>query len=226
MTMDAMASRLLREFQIALDELIERELLLDANPLSPLQTQNQTTLSWSSGGHLSYLFGEYQRLSHYQAILEQRDFSICMFDGGLLQIHYDVADEQIIQHRLAYFPCPFTFTEDERNGFALSELPSLFAADELRSRFKLTTPIRFDYDAERSDERHAHSHVSFNKESCRVPAYGPLSLGHFFRFVLRYFYETEFADLSDWEELQPRLYYRTLPFPPPHEFHWDTAADY
>jgi hypothetical protein len=224
--MDAMASRLLREFQIALDELIERELLLDANPLAALETHSHTTLSWSSGAHLSYLFGEYQRLPDYQAILDGRDFSMCMLDGGLLQIRYDVAGEQIIQHCLSYFPCPFTFTDEERQGFALSELPSLFGADELKARVKLTSPIRFDYNAERSDERHAHSHVSFNKETCRMPAYGPLSLGHFFRFVLRYFYETEFTDLAAWEEVQPRLYYRTLPYPPPHEFHWDTAAPY
>jgi hypothetical protein len=224
--MDALASRLLREFQIALDELIERELLLDANPLSALETHSHTTLSWSSGAHLSYLFGEYQRIAQYQAILDGRDFSMCMFDGGLLQIRYDVADEQVIQHRLSYFPCPFTFTDDELEGFSLSELPLLFAADELRARVRLTTPVRFDYDAENSDERHAHSHMSFNKVTCRVPAYGPLSIGHFVRFVLRYFYEAEFTDLAAWEELQPRLYYRTLPYPPPHEFHLDTAADY
>jgi hypothetical protein len=110
--------------------------------------------------------------------------------------------------------------------FSLSELPALFAAEELRSRLKLTSPVRFDYDSEFSDERHAHSHVSFNKDTCRIPAYGPISLGHFIRFILRYFYETEFASLEGWEELRPQLFVRTLPHPPPHELHFDTAVSY
>jgi hypothetical protein len=224
--MDTLASQILRDYTWALDELIDRELLIDSNLLVPFVGHERTVLSWSAGAHLSYLFGEFPALESYCAILDRRDFCFCFGDGGLVQIRYDIEEGAIVNHRLCYFPCPFSFVRQDSEGIALSELPLLFSADELRWRIKLASPIRFDFDAELSDDRHAHSHVSLNKDSCRIPAYGPISLGHFLRFVLRYFYEEEFSTLNQLEELRPRLYRRTLLHPPPHELHFDTAAEY
>jgi hypothetical protein len=224
--MDLLASQILREYQWAMDELIYRELLRDANSLIPFENQHRTVLSWSARAHLSYLFGEYSTMGHYCEILNRRDFCLCFRDGGLVQIKYDIEDDVIVSHRLCYFPCPFSFTSEDSEGLALSELPLLFSAKELQMRIKLASPIRFDFDAEMVDDRHAYSHVSINKESCRLPAYGPVSFGHFLRFVLRYFYETEFASFDEWAELKPRLYQRTLPYPPPHEFHLETESSY
>ena len=224
--MDQLAEQILRDYKWAMDELIERELLIDSNSLIPFVSHQRTVLSWSGDAHLSYLFDEYSNLDSYRAILDRRDFCFCFSDGGLVQIRYDIEDGSISSHRLCYFPCPFSFVPEDSEGIALAELPLLFNADELRFRIKLASPIRFDFDAELADDRHAHSHVSFNKESCRLPAYGPVSLGHFLRFVLRYFYETEFSALNEWEDLKPRLYRRTLPYPPPHELHLETAASY
>lgn len=224
--MDQLTSQILRDYQWAMDELIERELLIDSNSLVPFVSQQRTVLSWSAGAHLSYLFDEYSNLDSYRAILDQRNFCLCFSDGGLVQIRYDIEDRAILNHRLCYFPCPFSFAPEDSEDISLSELPLLFSADELRSRIRLASPIRFDFDAELADDRHAHSHVSLNKVSCRLPAYGPVSLGHFLRFVLRYFYETEFSVLNEWEDLKPRLYRRTLPYPPPHELHLETAANY
>lgn len=224
--MDHLASRILAEYNAATDELLERELLIDSRSLIPFETQQRTMLSWSGGAHLSYLYGEYSTLEHYRAMLNQRDFCLCFADGGLVQIRYDIEDKEIVSHRLCYFPCPFSFESEDLEGISLSDVPLLFSADELRTRFRLASPIRFDFDADIADERHAHSHVSLNKETCRLPAYGPVSLGHFFRFILRYFYEVEFANLNEWEDLTPQLYRRTLQHPPPHEFHLDTASSY
>ena len=224
--MDQLASQILAEYSAATDEIIERELLIDSRSLIPFESQQRTMLSWSGGAHLCYLYGEYSTLEHYCAILEQRDFCLCFADGGLVQIRYDIKDRAIISHRLCYFPCPFSFDSEDSEGVSLSVLPLLFSANELRSRIKLASPIRFDFDAELSDERHARSHVSLNKETCRLPAYGPVSLGHFFRFILRYFYETEFSSLNEWERLRPRFFRRTLQHPPPHEFHLETALSY
>ena len=206
------------------DELIGRKLLMDCCTLVPFESRQGTVLSWSGGAHLSYLFAEYSTLEHYQAILDLRDFCFCFSDGGLVQIRYEIQDRAIIRHRLCYFPCPFSFTYEDSEGISLAELPYLFSAEELRTRLRLATPIRFDFDAEFTDGHHAHSHFSINKESCRVPAYGPVSLGHFLRFVLRYFYETEFVGLGEWDVLKPRFYQRTLCYPSPHELHLESAV--
>lgn len=224
--MDQLATKILAEYRAATDELVERELLIDSGQLIPFETQLRTMLSWSGGAHLSYLYGKFSTLEHYRAMLNQRDFCFCFADGGLVQIRYDIEDKEIVSHRLCYFPCPFSFDAQDSEGISLSDVPLLFSADELRSRLRLASPIRFDFDADIADARHAHSHVSINKESFRLPAYGPVSLGHFLRFILRYFYDTQFANLSEWEDLTPRLYQRTLQHPPPHEFHLDTASSY
>lgn len=224
--MDPVASEIIRDYRWAQDELIERGLLMDAGSLVPFESQQRTVLSWSGGAQMSYLFGEYSTIDHYRAILDLRDFCLCFSDGGLVQIRYEIQDRVIVGHRLCYFPCPFSFTSEDSEGIALSEVPLLFSAEELRMRIRLASPIRFDFDAELVDSRHAYSHVSINKESCRLPAYGPVSLGHFLRFIVRYFYETEFRSLSEWEELKPKFYRRTLPHPSPHELHLETAVSY
>lgn len=224
--MDQLATKILAEYRSATEELLDRGLLIDSGELIPFETQLRTMLSWSGGAHLSYLYGEFTTLDHYRAILKQRDFCFCFADGGVVQIRYDIEDKEISSHRLCYFPCPFSFDAEDLEGISLSDLPLVFNADELRSRLRLASPIRFDFDADIADARHAHSHVSINKETCRLPAYGPVSLGHFLRFILRYFYETEFENLSEWDDLAPLLYRRTLQHPPPHEFHLDTASSY
>lgn len=224
--MDPVAKQILREYSEVLDELIDRELLVDSTALIPFESREGTMLSWADGAHLSYLFGDHSVIEHYRAILDQRDFCLCFIDGGLIQIQYEITDRAITRHRLSFFPCPFVFLPDETQGISLSDLPLLFSADELRSRIRLSSPIRFDFDSEIEDDRHARSHVTFNKASCRLPAYGPISLGHFCRFVLRYFYEKEFVDLDDWEDVRPRFYGRTLPYQSPHEFHLETAIAY
>lgn len=209
-----------------MDAFVEAEMLIDSNQLIPFETQHCTTLSWSSKPGLSYQFGEYARIDHYRMIVDQRDFCFCFEDGGVVQVKYDISDGEIVSHRLCYFPCPFTFTPDERQELGLSDLALMLGGEELRTRSKLVSPIRFDYDAEFSDQRHAHAHLSINKDSCRVPAYGPVSLGHFFRFILRYFYETDFLGAANWDDIRPRLFVRTLRHPPPHELHVETAASY
>ena len=57
---DGLASHILREYNSVLDELIERELLIDSNALLSFKSQNGTVLTWSNNTHLSYLFGAYK----------------------------------------------------------------------------------------------------------------------------------------------------------------------
>ncbi len=135
---------------------------------------------------------------------------------------YTVGPKGISYHRLCYFPCPFEFSPDEVEEISLEDFPSLLNAQELHQRIRLGSPIRFDFDADFSDERHTNSHLTINKVSCRVPVFGPVSPGHFLRFVLRYFYEDEFG-VDRIDTHKPRFYARTLSHPPPHEIYMDTA---
>lgn len=224
--MASIIGKLQRDYAAVFDELVERGLLRDFNRFSAHKTQYSSTLSWTGNPQLSYLFGDYSSLEHYQLILRNRDYCFCFSDGGVVQMLYIVGPKGITYHRLCYFPCPFDFSLDEVGEISLEEFPLLFNADELRQRIRLGSPLRFDFDAEFGDERHANSHLTVNKASCRVPVFGPVSPGHFLRFVLRYFYESEIEIDSVEKCSKPRFYNRTLSHPPPHEVYMDTAFNY
>ena len=202
--------RILDDFAGFLDESTEKGLLIDSNPLVTSHTKKGARLSWSASANLSYLFTEHASIEQYVRVLENRDFSFCLFDGGLVQVDYTIKGDEIMGHRLCYMPCPFSYQPEEWAGYALSEIPSMMSVGDLIADARLASPIRFDFDKEFSDDKHTHSHLTVNKQTCRIPAYGPVSLGHFFRFVLRYFYETDF-DNGPWlVDVRPRLFTRTL----------------
>lgn len=224
--MAELGQRISENFHGFLDLLIERNLLIDSNPLLLIKSIKGTNLTWSTSTGLSYLFTDYASIDQYVEILNRRDFNFCLYDGGLIQIEYFIKDDEIFKHRLCYIPCPFSYDPLSWEGIALSDIPSMMSASDLLKDARLTSPIRFDFDAEFSDEKHAFSHLTLNKSSCRVPAYGPISLGHFFRFILRYFYEVEFDLGLGWEEFRPKLYSRTLIHPSPHEMHIESAIGF
>lgn len=223
MIKDRIAGLIVEEYDDVLESLSRRGLLRDARPLIPFEYGRSTVLSWDRAPKLSYLFETFTSLDHYCTILDKQDFSICFIDGGVVQITYVVSNGEISSHRLCYFPCPFSFDPKDLEHFALSELPATFTSDELRAEIRLVTPIRFDFDIDTLDERHSHSHITINQDSCRVPAYGPVSLGHFFNFILRYFYESEFSSPFAWEGPRPRITRRTLSHPAPHELHVESS---
>lgn len=224
--MNKTVRRIQEDFKFYMDAFIEQEMLIDSNALEVQTSKDQTTITWAGSSGLSYLFSEYSSIKQYIDTLNNRDFTFCLADGALIQICYQVAKDEIIYHRLCYVPCPFDFKPEEWPGISLADIPSLLTDQDLINGARLASPIRFDFDAEFSDERHSHSHLSLNKKTCRIPAYGPVSLGHFLRFVLRYFYEDEFDAGSWWAEVQPKLYKRTLNFPSPHEIHIESAIGF
>lgn len=216
-----------RDFRSILDRLVDLEMLRDNNQLIEFSSKDETVLSWSRNPSLSYLFGTYSSMEQYKMILDNRDFCFCFDDGGIVQMSYIVNKDEIVWHRLSYYPCPFRFTSEEVSEISLSEISELFSANDLRDRIRLVSPVRFDFDAKVCDEKHAQSHLTINKDTCRLPLYGPISPGHFMRFILRYFYEDEFSSEFHGDWVKPRFYGRTLPHSSmalnPHEFYVDTS---
>lgn len=68
-------------------------------------------------------------------------------------------------------------------------------------RLRLRSPIRFDFDLAAQAPNHAASHLHITHEDCRLPVFGPLSVGHFARFIFRHFYPelwNRFQFLREW----------------------------
>ena len=232
--MNQFARQLLENYNDLMDCLIEEGLLIDSNPLEVQEYEvledsgekiRKTNLTWSGMSGLSYLMEEHASIEQYTEIVKRRDFNFCLYDGSLIQIHYQVSNDGIIKHRLCYVPCPFFYPTEEHIGLGLCDIPDLMNESDFRREIRLCSPIRFDFDAKFFDDKHSHSHVTLNRSTCRLPAYGPVSLGHFIRFIFRYFYEEKFEASSWWHDYSPRIYTKTLASPFPHEFHLQSSTD-
>ena len=211
------------EVLYGIDLLVDRELVIDTNNVVVGEAAGRYTITWGPHARLAYLFGTYTSLNQYIALVLNRDYTALLVDGSALQIHYAVEGDEIISHRLCYFPCPFIVDPAEIDDYGLTEIPDLLSDKEFKSRLKLVTPIRFDFDLSLQDDIHYHSHVTAGKDSCRIPAFGPLSVGHFLYFVLGYFYQEHFPTDDAFEDLEPTLLGRTLNNPPGHRLFFDTA---
>ncbi|MCB2183593.1 MAG: DUF2290 domain-containing protein [Desulfobulbaceae bacterium] len=109
-----------------------------------------------------------------------------------LQIMYRFDNEEIVAHRLAFFPSPFL--EEFQNN------PEIYLDDEMFAEVTMKNivpfPLRFDFDS--SDEifqeiHHPKSHLTLGQyQNCRIPVSAPLTPYHFISFILRNFYNTAY----------------------------------
>jgi len=141
------------------------------------------------------------RFTDYMAALRNRDFSILMNDGGVIQLSLAYEGRTLVGHRHVYIPCPIHFENaDLRIGdeeiFPLEDFLEDFIinidADGLQNRLRVRSPFRFEYDPGSVTEGHPSSHVHFGKSSSRVPVSSPITAYQFLRFVFRNFYPDEF----------------------------------
>jgi hypothetical protein len=123
----------------------------------------------------------------YSELEANEAYDIKLIDGGLLLFQYRFDEtENLLQHRLAFFPSPVLPTIDES--------PALYEQDELYSdivaRRLVRFPIRFDYAPRHfSESTHPRSHLTLGQyEHCRIPVAGPLSPNAFGIFIIRNFY--------------------------------------
>jgi hypothetical protein len=230
-----LARKIQDEHQAFMDALIERSLLIDANPLEVHEYQaydsrgrptSEMSLVWGGASGLSYLFSEHSSIEQYLEAIRRRDYNFCLADGSIIQIHYRLERDGVKYHRLCFQPCPYPYPFDGQEDLGLADIPDLMSPGELIRDVRLASPIRFDFDRHFSDEKHAHSHLTINRASCRVPAFGPVSLGHFMRFIFRYFFEAEFDEPGWWPEVNPKVFAKTLTYPAPHEFHLESSVGF
>ena len=139
------------------------------------------------------------RLSEYLAALRNRDFSILMYDGAILQVSLDYASRRLVGHRYVFLPCPIFFQSGDLHHGDLGPVPledylSDIAVDELQDRIRIRAPLRFEFDPVAETEEHPASHVHVGKSESRVAVSGPVSSERFLRFVFKNFYACEFKE--------------------------------
>jgi len=169
------------------------------------------------------LFYKASPLLHYIDIIKKNDFNLLLSDGSVIQIAYKIFSEEIQWHRLCFFPCPIAFSDEELTEYTILDLFDVLSPEELIARTKMVTYVRFDFDRNFSDERHAHSHFTFGNSDCRVPVYGPISITHFAEFIIQNFLASRF-DIPNYQGFGQSLYGRTLPLRHSHPLFLESAA--
>lgn len=125
----------------------------------------------------------------YSELLKRKYYNFKMIDGALISLLYRFQNNDIIAHRLSFFPAP--------NLEVFQNEPELYLEDEIYLEFLdkriVTVPLRFDFDSGEAfvPVEHPKSHLTLGQyENCRIPVSSAVSPYQFMEFILRNFYHT------------------------------------
>lgn len=129
----------------------------------------------------------------YDSMVASRFFNLKMIDGALINLQYLFENEDIIKHRLSFYPSPYLI-EYQNNS-------ELYLRDDTDEEYlqaneqNVVFPIRFDYDIKTLGSNHPISHLTLGRyKDCRIPVSAALTPFHFLSFVIENFYSIEFKN--------------------------------
>ena len=147
-------------------------------------------ISWDSPVQTSddFPYDHFGTIKEYLYFLSNRQYSVVLNDGAIIQISYRLKRNKVVWHRLSYHPCPFHFDPDDLADQTLADFIANLDHQSLKDRLRTKSAIRFDFDPEEARSGHAASHVTLNAACCRVPVRASLDLRSFIEFVFLNFY--------------------------------------
>ena len=177
-----------------ISELIGTGVCDDSN-FSAIRTfGSKADVTFSGSEHVSIALGDIEYDEIYRELADKRSYNMRLVDGALLQMMYRVEGDQLLQHRLAFYPSPSLLPfQDDPDAYMRDEL-----FIEIVQRRIVPFPMRFDFDAREGvyiDVAHPKSHLTLGDvKGCRIPVSAPLTPRWFVEFVLRNFYQTDTHD--------------------------------
>lgn len=133
----------------------------------------------------------------YTQLMEQKNYNFRMIDGALVSMLYRFKNNNLVSHRLSFFPSPDLETFQNE--------PELYWDDELYGdiidKRIVTVPIRFDFDNDENTVKpiaHPISHFTLGQyEHCRIPVVAALTPYQFLMFITINFYHTGHQKFSN-----------------------------
>lgn len=162
-------------------------------PTSPQISKNVAIISPSgeNSNHKIIFDTQLEYGDLYKKLEEEKNYNVKLVDGALISLLYEIDedDEQILTHRLTFFPSPSLFANEIDGESSLSDGYEELYSDMI-SKNIYPFPIRFDFDLSSSiDVEHPISHLTLGQyKNCRIPVSSALSPGQFLIFVIRNFY--------------------------------------
>ncbi|MCQ9157035.1 DUF2290 domain-containing protein [Acidomonas methanolica] len=177
-----------------ISELIGKGVCDDSNFSAIRSSGSKVDVTFSGSEHVSIALGDIEYTEIYRELADKRSYNMRLVDGALLQMMYRVEGDELLQHRLAFYPSPSLLPfQDDPDAYMRDEL-----FIEIVQRRIVPFPLRFDFDAREGvyiDVAHPKSHLTLGDvKGCRIPVSAPLTPRWFVEFVLRNFYQTETHD--------------------------------
>lgn len=177
-----------------ISELIGKGVCDDSNFSAIRTSGSKADVTFSGSEHVSIAFGDIEYAEIYHELADKRSYNMRLVDGALLQMMYRVEGDELLQHRLAFYPSPSLLPfQDDPDAYMRDEL-----FIEIVQRRIVPFPMRFDFDAREGvyiDVAHPKSHLTLGDvKGCRIPVSSPMTPRWFVEFILRNFYQTETHD--------------------------------
>jgi hypothetical protein len=195
-------------------ELLQAGLAIATNPLISYPIGDRVRLSWPSAKNSSGLLSreEMGSLSEYRKLISEGQYTCLLNEGSLIQVSFDFRRDEMVAHRLCFYPCPLdllenTFPRDfeEWNELLEAELKvqlislddqSLAENSEDEDRghpmkagsLRFRSPLRFDFDSRNDETTDPASHLHVNGGEARIPVYAAVSVGLFLTFIISQYY--------------------------------------
>ena len=143
-------------------------------------------LTWATSATRPDLHAaSYSDISEYLSFLDGNHFQFQLIDGSLIQVSYVLdSNNNIVESRLAWYPCPIDFLPEELEYAPLSEMILTAPTEAIRCR----SPFRFDYSPDQAAPNHSCSHLHLGGEDIRLPVQRAFEPSRFIRFIIRTFY--------------------------------------
>lgn len=216
------ARTLLIQINELLSILLAEGLAIDSNSAIIRESGHDSILTWANAPDRLFdaLVGKFASIAEYRNLIENRHYHCMLFDGSIIQFGFLFSNNTLSKHRNCYYPCPLIITSSDIEAIQTEydfvtlfdllltqEIDALRAAisvsefSNLQNLLRLSTPLRFDFNPRSQTDTHPASHLHMLNEECRWPVFGPISVGHFVRFIFRHFYPniwSKFDVLRSW----------------------------
>lgn len=179
-----------KEIDNIISLLIELGLCDDQNFTSITESNGIACVTFDKSLNLSIPLKNIEYDKIYDELVKDRQYTMKLADGNLIQLMYEIQENNVISHRLTMFPSKHLESFQNEPEFYVSDC---IYADILKKNV-VAFPIRFDFSVQEKPE-HPFSHLSLGQfENCRIPVFGPVMPKTFINFILKNFYNTFFVD--------------------------------
>lgn len=199
-----------QEIQEIQNLLIENNLIDVINPVIQKEDNSKNKIiEWSGISNISISLKNISYEKIYEELDGNRDYMFKLLDGALIHMMYTLKNDELISHRLAFYPSP--------KLEAFQNEPDIYMEDEIYADIVykniVAFPIRFDYNKDEvaSDFPHPKSHGTLGQyKNCRIPVYGPMSPAIFIEFLFKNFYGTAYYSLLEGKIRKRCTIYKTI----------------